>query len=334
MSESVTMQGQDIIKFANNVINNYFKNLWHKDYDLHNQLGISHPSKVNKDVTIYNDTDSVYFTLNDIINDVASKSSGIFNDEKIIKFINDIYNIRLKKYLSDCFDLYAKKWNVNNLLSLEFEKINYSSIFVAKKKYILEIAYKNPIIYKRLENISVTGIEIIRSSTPPFCRKYLMNIIKYILSDNINIDMIIKEIKDIKKLFMSANIEDISFGANISDYNKGVLIDSGSFVISKGCPIHVRAAGYYNYLLNKNYKYKNKYTIIKAKDKVKYYYTKDNFCNVFGFLPNNYPYEFAPSVDYDTQFRISFLTPINRILNAIGHESIADNFIYFKKLTG
>ena len=96
-----------------------------------------------------------------------------------------------------------------------------------------------------------------------------MNIIKYILSDNINIDMIIKEIKDIKKLFMSANIEDISFGANISDYNKGVLIDSGSFVISKGCPIHVRAAGYYNYLLNKNYKYKNKYTIIKAKDKVK-----------------------------------------------------------------
>ncbi len=332
MSESVTMQGQDIIKFANNVINNYFKNLWHKDYDLHNQLGINHPSKVNKDVTIYNDTDSVYFTLNDIINDVASKSSGIFNDEKIIKFINDIYNIRLKKYLSDCFDLYAKKWNVNNLLSLEFEKINYSSIFVAKKKYILEIAYKNPIIYKRLENISVTGIEIIRSSTPPFCRKYLMNIIKYILSNNINIDMIIKEIKDIKKLFMSANIEDISFGANISDYNKGVLIDSGSFVISKGCPIHVRAAGYYNYLLNKNYKYKNKYTIIKTKDKVKYYYTKDNFCNVFGFLPNNYPYEFAPSVDHDTQFRISFLIPINRILNAIGHESIADNFIYFKKL--
>jgi len=80
-----------------------------------------------------------------------------------------------------------------------------------------------------------------------------------------------------------------------------------------------------------NSKWKTKYNTIKTGDKVKYYYTKDDN-GVFGFLPGNYPYEFALPVDYDLQFEKTIIEPFNRDLDAIGFNPVPGNLIYARSL--
>ena len=42
------------------------------------------------------------------------------------------------------------------------------------------------------------------------------------------------------------------------------------------------------------------------------YFTTDPVSNVFAYAPGERPYEFAPNIDYDTQFEKTILDPINQ----------------------
>ena len=62
VAEAVTLQGQDLINFANDILDDYFLNKWHLDTELHKKLGLTHVNKVStprNTVVVYNDTDSV-----------------------------------------------------------------------------------------------------------------------------------------------------------------------------------------------------------------------------------------------------------------------------------
>ena len=41
VAEAVTLQGQDLIKYSEQVINRYFLEFWHKDTKLHKKLGLN-----------------------------------------------------------------------------------------------------------------------------------------------------------------------------------------------------------------------------------------------------------------------------------------------------
>ena len=59
MAEAITLQGQDLAKYASKCIDAYFLNYWHKDKDLNKYLGLSYVNKINDiTLTIYQDTDS------------------------------------------------------------------------------------------------------------------------------------------------------------------------------------------------------------------------------------------------------------------------------------
>jgi len=80
LSEAITLQGQDIIKFAAKISNTYFKEYWHKDKKLHAQLGITTDVfPVSENVTIYGDTDSCDKDI-------------IINTNKGILTIEELYN--------------------------------------------------------------------------------------------------------------------------------------------------------------------------------------------------------------------------------------------------
>lgn len=61
IAQSITLQGQDLIKFSIKAVNFYFREKWHLDQELHKQLGIDHYliDKIDEDAAIYTDTDSV-----------------------------------------------------------------------------------------------------------------------------------------------------------------------------------------------------------------------------------------------------------------------------------
>ena len=111
VAEAVTLQGQDLIKYANTVLDDYFMNKWHLDKELHKALGLTYVNKINQSVVVYNDTDSTYLTFDPLL-----KSCDAPTERKdIIDFILKMKDVRLNKYLSDKFDSYAKERNTEDL---------------------------------------------------------------------------------------------------------------------------------------------------------------------------------------------------------------------------
>ena len=323
IAESITLQGQDAIKYTEVMIEKYFKDFWHKDKELHAKLGISQEVKPLKfPVWVYTDTDSGYITFQECIESCGWK-------EEYKNFAMLINQHRLSEYINKSLTAYANKRNTENYLDFELETFANNAIWVAKKKYVQNIVWKDGKDYDNLSYIKVTGLEIIQSSTPVFCRKQLSELVKYLFSkDEIKIEDLIKELKEIKRLFKLANIEEISLNRSIGDYQKFVLNDTKELELNKGCPIHVRAAGYHNYLLNSNPNYKKKYQLLRSGDKVRWYYANDKFNNNFAYAPGAFPYEFAPEIDYEKTFEMSILQPLNRILTPTGLPELDHNLVY------
>jgi len=330
VAEAVTLQGQDLIKYANKVIDDYFINLWHKDIELHKNLGLTYVNPIKeKSVCIYNDTDSTYVTFDPLLKSCDSPKDR----NEIIDFILKIKELRLSKYLAEKFDEYAKERNTQDIQNLELEKISYSSLMLAKKKYILDIAWKDPgVRYDPQKKITPTGVEIVQGSTPKFARKALKELLNIIFERGKNLEYgeLVKKLKEYKAQFVLQDPDDISKTVSIGDYEKYVLEDRKEIKLDNKCPINVRAAAIYNNTLF-NTKWKSKYNLIKTGDKIKHYYAK-GANDVFGFLPGDYPYEFALPVDYDLQFEKVIVEPFNRFIEPLGFNPIPGNLIYAKSL--
>ena len=74
IAEAVTAQGQDMIKYANEILDDYFLNIWHTETWLHEKLGLTYVNKIKaKTIVIYNDTDSTYITLDPVIKSCDAK---------------------------------------------------------------------------------------------------------------------------------------------------------------------------------------------------------------------------------------------------------------------
>ena len=324
LAEAVTIQGQDVSKYASACIDEYMMNYWHLDTQLHKALGIKNVNKINeKSTTIYMDTDSCYITFAPLL-----KSCGYSGDPS--EFILKIRDLRLNAFLKKKFDEYAIKFNTKNIQDLELEKISRSAIMVAKKKYILDLAWKDPgVFYKPQEKIKFVGVEIVQGSTPKFARKALKELIELVCRQGKNIIYadVVKVLRDYKKEFCMQSPEDISKTQSLGDYEKYCLKDKDEILLAPKCPQNVRASAVYNHKVLNNKKLKSKYGLIKTGDKVKFYSTKDEN-EVFGFLPGNFPYEFAPEIDYDTQFEKMIIDPFNRILETIGFNPVPGMLIY------
>jgi DNA polymerase elongation subunit (family B) len=331
IAEAITLQGQDIIKTADKYINLYFREFWHKDVSVHAELGIdSEVSQIKEPVTFYNDTDSSYVTFEPVL-----RSCSWNGDPK--EFILKLYDLRLRDFLNKCFDKYGEKFNTKNLQNFEMEMISESAIFIAKKKYVLNPVWKDPgIDIPSMTKIKPKGVEIVQGSTPPFVRAKMMDLMKYIFKHKKSIQYadLVKILKDLKAEFKVQPIEKISITKGISDYEKYIANDRDiekPFEVRSKCPIHVRAAGFYNYSLNNNKKWKSKYEMIRSGDKVKYYYAEGED-QVFAYHTDSFPYEFAPKMNFDVQFEKTLISPINRFLEVIKLPPVPGNLVTTKRL--
>jgi hypothetical protein len=183
--------------------------------------------------------------------------------------------------------------------------------------------------------LKTTGVEMIKGGTPPFVREKLNYLTKLIFRKGRDFDIreFVKELKSIKKEFKMQEPQKISAAINVNSYDK-ILNDTTGFEVAKGCPIHVRASGYHNYLLN-NSTFKSKYSLIRAGDKVNFYFVKINKItdnNVFAYPQGTFPYEFAPPLDYDEQFTKTILDPINRFIEVMGYNPISPNLFMVNAL--
>lgn len=333
LAEAVTIQGQDMIKFANNFLDVFFLEEWHKLTDVHKQLGLTYVNKVqSQTIVIYNDTDSTYITMKPIL-DSCDWENAVHEGGNPLDFILRLKNEFLDGYITNKFEEYAKSFNTKNLQDLELEKVSYSALMVAKKKYILDLAWKDPgVTFAPQTKIKPTGVEVVQGSTPPFSRKVLVEMLDlmFVKGKKLEYSEVVKQLKEYKKQFLLQQPDNIAKTVSIGDYEKYVLEDRNEIRLADKCPINVRAASVHN---NKilNSKWKTKYNLIKTGDKIKHYYAIGQ-PDVFGFLPNNFPYEVAADVDYDRQFAKVIIEPFNRFMTSAGFNEIPPSLIYAKAL--
>ena len=295
---AITTSGQFVIRFIENKINEYVNNILKSDNEV--------------DYVVASDTDSIYLTLDKLVEATCKDKSK----EHILRFINKVVEGRIQPFIDKCFDELASYTNaVKNKLVMKREVIADKGIWTAKKRYMLNVLDEEGILYDP-PKMKIMGIEAVKSSTPEVCRGKIKEAINIIMKKDE--DTLQKFVADFKDEFYQMTAQQISFPRSCNNLAKYRHANS---IFIKGTPIHVKGALIYNYQIQQ-FKLNRKYPVIQEGDKIKF--VKLVEANPFKFdvisyvtkLPNEFKLD--DYIDYETMFQKTFLDPLSFILNSIG----------------
>ena len=351
---AITAMGRNLIQFMDRCNQDYWYKDWHNDTELHAMLGIDTESitkiddtwyvvdtnadlvledwdpkdlrtavlegSVNRRVKVseYADTDSLFVTFKP-----GMDSCGWLADEKDpMDFIKIVSKHRLQPLFAYKLDEYASKFKVHNIHNFELERINRSIVFLGKKMYVQNVMWEDgrDFNYEDGEYLFPKGVHLTKSSTPPFARRKALEIVKYLLTKpgDYSLKHMMDLVKDIKRQFELADVEDISLKVSCNNYDVGVIDDTQHLSFAKGAHFSQKAAGLHNFMLNQHTEYKGKYDMIKSGNKISYYYCKHPLNKMYGYIKGALPKEIAPPVDYDTMFQKIILNQVNSFIDALG----------------
>jgi len=117
---------------------------------------------------------------------------------------------QIDKLYRDLFE-YMNAYDMK--MFMKRETIADKGIYLAKKKYIYNVYDLEGVRFTTPE-IKVTGVEIVRSSTPEFCRNKLKEASRIILQEDL--ESLQNYMEKVKSEFMELSPEDVAFprGAN------------------------------------------------------------------------------------------------------------------------
>jgi len=300
MAEAITTSGQLSIRYAQKSVNDYLNKLLKTD---------------DKDYIVYIDTDSIYVNFGPLIEEVFGTTD--IERKQGEEFLDQICSTKVEAVIEKGYEDLAKRMGAyRQAMFMKREKITDKSIFIAKKRYILNALNSEGVHYEK-PKISVTGLESVRSSTPQVVRDKMKEAFDVIMKGDETDTQ--KFISDFKSEFMRLPAEEIAKTSGTDNIDK--YRERGSSLYKKGCPMHVRGCILYNAELEKK-KLTKKFESIKSGDKIKFLYLKvpnpirENMISFPGVLPKELNLD--QYIDYEKQFDKVFLTPIDAILEAIG----------------
>lgn len=265
-AESVTVTGQEIIKFVQLMGNHYYnKTLDTKDVDY----------------CIYTDTDSVFFSAVELIKvkypDV-DRNDSVSMSEHIIEIASE-----LQDFINNSFDKFGKYFlNIDShYFHIKQELISRSSLWVAKKRYAQWIINDNGV---KVDTLDIKGLDIVRSNYPKEFRKFMKEMVSMFLHDNKK-EEIDEKLLIFKKNLVTLPIGDIATPTSVqnvmkyTDKGRGTRkLESSKQGFSnykKGSPAHVKAAIMYNNLID-HYGLSRRYSKIQDGEKIKWIYLTKN----------------------------------------------------------
>ena len=325
IAQSITLQGQDLIKFSIKAVNHYFQQKWHLDTELHEKLGIAGMTinQIQKEAAVYTDTDSVYLCFDFAVQSVEGLN---LTDREALEFCLAINRHRLKNYFEQAFEKYAAHFNTDNRQNFELENLSRAGIWLAKKKYVLKVSYKDNKHEKLLdkESLIIKGLEAIQASYPIWARKHLNTLYWDLLDLGYSLDLerdLIPKLSDIKTELTALSVDEIAFNFSVRVYEDYVK-KLNPLELETGMPIYGRAAAYHNHLIKKTNN--QKYELIRSGSKIKFYYAAQNEhgFDIFAYSPGSFPEEFAVPIDRDQQFFRLIVEPINKLLVAMGYPEL------------
>jgi hypothetical protein len=289
---------------------------------------------IANDILVHN---SLYVSFQPIMN-----SFNFEGDE--LEFILTLDRLYLKDKFKEHLDEYAAKFGVKNIHDFELETVNKSSLHVEKKHYINNVVWEDGIFFDDMSHFIPKGVEIVKSSTPPFVRGKkqkggVWDFLNYLFRNphDLNVRETLRIMKDLKKQFVSANLEDISFTTSLNKYNEKVIDDQSGIECVKGAHFSVKAAALHNFLLNKNPEFKTKYDLLKG-GRIKWYFCNHPLNNRFAYLRSFHPYELIEKekviIDYDEMFNLSMLAIVNRFTPLVGLPEVNKRLSVLNSLFG
>ena len=298
-AEAITLSGQVSIRWIENRMNAYLNKILKTD---------------DVDYVIAADTDSIYLNLGPFVHEVFKGRET--SDDRIVGFLDKVCQVEFEKYIGDSYEALASYVNAyEQKMFMKRENIANRGIWTAKKRYILNVFDSEGVRYKT-PKLKVNGIEAVKSSTPAPCRTAIKDALKVIM--NGTEDQLQKFIANFRDQFEAMPVEDIAFPRGCNNVAKN---SSPATIYGKGCPMHVRGALLYNFYIKKR-KLTHKYPIIQEGEKIKYVMLRtpnkinENVISFFQTLPTEFGLD--KSIDYDLQFKKSFLDPLTVILDTIG----------------
>lgn len=313
-ASAITTAGQLSIRWIEKCLNEYMNKLLKTE---------------NHDYVIASDTDSIYLSLDKLVSKTIVEQKPNADKKQIIAFMDKVCNDRIQPFIDKAYadlagyvNAYAQK------MQMKREALADKGIWTAKKRYIMNV-YNNEGVEYAKPKVKVMGLEMIKSSTPAFCRKIMWEAIDVVL--NKTEDEMIAMIEKYRTEFKKQPIAEIAFPRGVNGLQK---FTDAKMIYAKGCPIHVRGSLIYNSLIKRN-NLEKEYPMIQEGEKIKFIYLKEPNTiqsNVISF-PTIVPKELGLEkyVDYDLQFEKSFVEPIKIVLDSIGWKtervaSLADFF--------
>lgn len=243
-----------------------------------------------KDCVIMSDTDSLYIDLRPVL-----KYCGvnIQDDEEVIPFARK-YAKRISDKVNDYYKTFVpERFNSNNnRLEIKSETIGKTLYVSAKKQYAQFIVEKEGVrIPADSKNaFDMKGLDGMKSSFPKLFREFYQSLIKNLLFNKpkSSIDTQILEFRDTFKTLPMVEVSKPSGLNKLSEYHGGRRIKGIFSKILPHCPVHSKAAIFYNDLLR--FKGLDKeHSVIQVGDKLRWVYLKNNEYNieVLAFLPED-----------------------------------------------
>jgi DNA polymerase elongation subunit (family B) len=298
IAEAITWSGKLSIKWIEQKLNRF----------LNKTCGTE-----SHDYVIASDTDSVYLHLGPLVSKVVGDKPPRETVQFLNKSCNEIILPRISKWygeLSDTMNAYA------NRMSMKRENIAMRGLWAAKKRYCLAVHMGEDDVYMEEPDIKVTGLEVVRSSTPQVVRSSLHEANSLILtSDEGALRSFVDRFHD---EFMSLSVHQISFPRgcnNLDEYADAAAI------YKKSTPIAVKGGLLYNHLV-KTKRLTKSYPLIREGDKIKFCYLKEpnpireHVISFVTALPDEFGLE--QYIDRETQFDKAFLEPLKKLLDIVG----------------
>lgn len=276
--------------------------------------GLQKIKKFDGKYIAYGDTDSSYYTLAPIMEDIIRDNPGKTTDE-YVNLADDFEKTNIdpliQKSIKDLSD-YLNVYDISTI-GAKREIIADSAIFVAKKRYLARVRDSEGVRYPADDpHIKIMGLELAKSATPKWCAKKINESLDILLDGN---EQDLKKwIDSVKKEFIKAEIKDISFNGSCSS----VSYDLGK---DKAIPWMNKASVIYNNYVKKIGK-ENVYTLVQPGEKCKIIFLKAP--NPFGsdriaWVNESFIPEFKQYIDYDECFKKFFLDTLNNMVSELGY---------------
>ena len=238
-----------------------------------------------------------YFKVSDI--DLEKYSYEIDEiDPDGREFCLTLNRVFMADFLKKVHEDYAEKQGTPNILDFELEGYLDAGIWLAKKKYIKNLTWAEPnIYYDSCTKIKPTGVEIAQTSSSPWVKKQLTDMVKWIFKqEEFTTAGMSAVLKDVKEQFKLQSPEVICVNKGMNKYSEYVMNDTDEIELQPKAMVTIQGASFYNHLLNTNEKYKKKYGILSDSDKLcvlyikptpKFtYWKKENMVNIKDYIKN------------------------------------------------